>query len=59
MKYRHFKDTCVNSAQVAECVSKFTEEVSLGRDLAWQASILHISATSFNMLAFMILDRIG
>ena len=29
-----FKDTCVNSTQVAECVSKFTEEVSLGRDLA-------------------------
>ena len=34
LKYRHFKETCVNSAQVAECVSKFTEEVSLGRDLA-------------------------
>jgi hypothetical protein len=34
LKYRHFKEACVNSEQVAEWVSRFTEEVSLGRDLA-------------------------
>ena len=34
LKHRHLKETCTNSAQVAECVSKFTGEVSLGRGLA-------------------------
>ena len=33
LKYRHFKETCVSSKQVAEGLSRFTEEVSLGRDL--------------------------
>ena len=51
LKHRHFKETCVNSAQVAECVSKFTEEVSLGRDpagdmdAAYKAEIHEAQAT--------------